>query len=368
MIIGRGALLLVSFPTHAPDMLFWAGLGLALGLRDGDSHPPGRSMTPASPTKSEAGVYPLLAMAAWGVFGFSLSAAWPGGLLLWLLAALPLAALLLALAAGNVQPLDPLPLLILTVFIMPAILLNQRIGRWAQVAWMWLLLWLTALALSRPRPTIKRLPGLILRFGVVALLLWPIARPRLGDIAYKSALLARAPTSSDFYLTQAVKWTPHKHVIWMGMAWSLSQRLQPDVDAYPEGAFRIVRLYLGAMEAQPLAPEPPANLARWLTHLSASDSSYAVQAQDAFDRALALSPHDIQTLNDQARLWALTGRSDAAIAEFRRLLTLDPLYGPTYRNLAQVYRQVGDEDAARLILQQGRERVPWWDAWEDEGP
>jgi tetratricopeptide (TPR) repeat protein len=115
------------------------------------------------------------------------------------------------------------------------------------------------------------------------------------------------------------------------------------------------------MADQPSAPEPPAALARWLAHLAERDPQFADQAQDAFDRALTLSPNDIQTLNDQALFWASQGRTDEAIAELNRLLALDPLYGPTYRNLARVYQQMGDEDAARAIIEQGRAHVPWWD-------
>jgi Flp pilus assembly protein TadD len=101
--------------------------------------------------------------------------------------------------------------------------------------------------------------------------------------------------------------------------------------------------------------------ARWLARLAATDPDLAAQALATFDHALTLSPNDIQTLNDRAMLLAEMGRSDEAITELQRLLELDPLYGPTYLNLARVYRRMGDEDAARAIIEQGRAHVPWWD-------
>ncbi len=357
IILGRGALLLFSFPTHVPDLLFWMVLGVSFGLGDGRDIQGLRDLecleTPA--------------IAAFGVIGFSLSAAWPGGLLLWLLAAIPLLALLLALSPP--RPLAPSPprLLALSLLILPAILLNQHIGPAAQLAWVWLLLWLLALSLFTPWPAPDKTARL-LKIALIALLMLPVTLPRLGDIAYKSALLSldgtqRGDYRRDVYFAKALHLAPYDHVMDAGMAWVMARRLQPDADSYDARAQRIVRMYLSAMAAQPAAPEPPADLARWLAHLAANDPRYAPQAQDAFDRALALSPHDIQTLNDQAMFWASQGRTDDAIAELQRLLTLDPLYGPTYRNLAQVYRQEGDEDAARTIIEQGREHVPWWDVW-----
>jgi tetratricopeptide (TPR) repeat protein len=355
IIIGRGVLLLVSFPTHAPDLRFWVALGVGFGLGEGEDF---QGLADHESLNTPA-------IAAFGVFGFSLSAAWPGGLLLWLFAALPLAALLYALSPARLFARWSLRILILALLILPAILLNQRIGPAAQLAWMWLLLWLAALAISLPWPKTDW-SARILKFAIVALLLLLVTLPRLGDIAYKSSLLALDGTQSgdyrrDQYFVKALYLAPYDHVMRSGMAWVMARRLQPDADSYNERAYRIVRMYLGAMADQPSAPEPPAALARWLAHLAERDPQFADQAQDAFDRALTLSPNDIQTLNDQALFWASQGRTDEAIAELNRLLALDPLYGPTYRNLARVYQQMGDEDAARAIIEQGRAHVPWWD-------
>ena len=356
IIVGRGVLLLFSFPTHTPDLLFWCVLGMSFGL--------GEEKDVQSLAELER--LEILAIAAFGVFGFSLSAAWPRGLVLWLLSMAPLLALFYALFAS---PRLSTFHLILTFLILPAILLNQHIGPAAQFAWLWMLLWISALVFFYPWPVID-LNVAISKFAIIVLLIIPITMPRLGDIAYKSSLLALDGTQfgdnrQDRYFMKALQFAPYDHIMKSGMAWVMAQHLSPGVDSYDARAYRIARFYLGAMESQPSAPEPPAELARWLAHLAESDSQYAIQAQDAFDRALILSPHDIQTLNDQAMFWASQGRTNDAIVELKRLLELDPLYGPTYLHLAQVYRQIGDEDAARAISREGREKVPWWDAWEN---
>ena len=347
LIIGRGVLLLASFPTHAPDLLFWVVLGMSFGLGKK------RDFQGLADFKS----FPLLFIASFGVFGFSLSAAWPGGLFLWLLATPPLVVLLYALSPTPPFAHARIRSFTLTLLILPAILLNQHIGPAAMLAWIWLLLWLTTLALSLPWP-ITDWTSHGLKFVIIALLLLLITIPRLGDIAYKSALLAPDSYHRDIYLAKALSLAPYDHVMAAGVAWVDAQRLRSTADAP-----RITQLYLLALNAQPLAPEPAAALARWLARLAKTDPRQTSQAQDAFNVALARSPNDIQTLNAQAMLWAQTGRPDDAIAELQRLLTLDPLYAPTYRNLAQVYRQIDDEDAAQAILQQGREQVPWWSGW-----
>ena len=352
IIIGRGTLLLFSFPTHIPDLLFWAVLGMSFGLETGRGHdlPSAKNLT-------------LPAIAAFGVFGFSLSASWPGGLILWALTALPLSLLLYALSPVRTLAHLTFRTVIPALLILPAILLNQHIGIAAQLAWLWLLLWFIAQPLLIPWPANWSLP--VLQFALTALFILLLAIPRLGDIAYKSALLAPDQSLRDRYLARAIQLAPYDHVMDAGMAWVQAQRLKSATHADPERTQHVTQLYLAAINAQPLAPEPAAGLARWLAHLAETDPSYAAQAQDAFQRALQLSPNDIQTLNDQAMLWAQMGRTEAAIAELQRLLTLDPLYGPTYLNLARVYRQAGDEEAADAIIQQGRENVPWWDAWDE---
>ncbi len=355
IIIGRGALLLVSFPTHVPDLLFWGVLGMSFGLDEE------KELLALRGFDGLVGC----AVAAFGVFGFSLSAAWPGGLLLWLLAMPPLLGLLYALAPHFRFPTH---YLVLTIFIMPAILLNQSIGPAAQFAWLWLLLWMSALIFVWPWPDIHW-GDLISSFALVVILMVPVTLPRLGDIAYKSSVLTLDGTQfgearRDSYLAKAIRLAPYDHVMYSGMAWVMSQRLPPTDAAYAPRAERIARLYLSAMASQPNATEPPAALARWLAHLAASDPRRAGQAQDAFHRALTLSPNDIQTLNDQAMFWASMGRADKAIAELNRLLRLDPLYGPTYLHLSQVYQQIDDEDAAQAAIDRGKEKVPWWDAWD----
>ena len=357
-ILGRGALLLASFPTHAADLLFWVILGMALALAAAPEDAP-----EISPHPLHGEAWALLTVAAFGTFGFSLSAAWPGGLFLWLLALAPLLALAYALSPS--RPLTPLSLrpLALALLFLPAIFLNQRIGPPALLAWTWLhgVLILTVLLLAfapGSKPAFQRAILLAATTLALALLLTlTVQRPRLGDIAYKSAWLASDPGQRDLNLHRALSLAPYDHVMAAGMAWIEAQRVEAD-HAWDDEA-RLVRirdLYERAIAAQPLAPEPVLGYARWLARLSNAQA----HALAMFDQGLALSPNDIQALNDRAMVLAALGRTDDALAELQRILRLDPLYGPTYGHLAELYRQMGNEDAARAILEEGREKVPWW--------
>ncbi len=359
-ILGRGALLLVSFPTHAPDLVFWAMLGMALALASGKTQ-----RAEAAPPSLAPESWLVLSLAAFGVFGFSLSAAWPGGLLLWLLALAPLAALTLALSPSRAFSPSPSHPLALALLILPAILLNQHIGPPAQLAWLWLLGWLILLAWTSTfaaagAPALSRfmqLAALIL--GLTLLLGATVQRPRLGDIAYKAAWLSPDPNQRDLNRHRALTLAPYDHVMAANLAWLEAQRVAADNAWEDEGRLaRVNELYQRAMAAQPLAPEPAAGYARWLASLPNAHA----HALAAFDQALILSPHDITLMTDRALELAALGRVDEAAAQLRRILQLDPLYGPGYAALARVYRQMGDEEAARAILEEGRAAVPWWKA------
>jgi tetratricopeptide (TPR) repeat protein len=337
LLLGRATLLLVSFPTHAPDLLGWAILGMALGLSAQ------KTISPAPAVTLDA----LVVMAAWmAAFGFI--AAWPGGLFLWLMALPLLIALRHALAPESTLALTS-PLFYAAL---PAILLNQHGGMGSWLAWILLMVWIVAMAWQQwPQHRAGW------QMALIAVMLVLITGPRLGDIAYKTALLSSHTDEREQALAAALRLAPYDHIMAAGVAWSNTQRAATQPHARESRTAAISQLYERAMQAQPLAPEPAAAYARWLSDQQAS------HADAAFEHALSLSPHDIQLLNDRAIFWAATGRSAAAIDELERLLMLAPRYGPTYRHLAQLYREIGDPAAADAVEQQGRAQTPWWTFW-----
>jgi len=104
----------------------------------------------------------------------------------------------------------------------------------------------------------------------------------------------------------------------------------------------------------------PAAYAEWLRQRALVDQTAIPLAFEQFNRTLELSPNDIRTRNRLALLRWQSGDAEGAIDDLTALLAVDPLYGPTYLNLAMVQRSQGDEDAARVTLQAGGIHVPWW--------
>lgn len=123
---------------------------------------------------------------------------------------------------------------------------------------------------------------------------------------------------------------------------------------------RITALYQRAMSAQPLAPEPVAAYAEWLRQRSQYDLAAIPLAYQFFERTLALSPNDIGARNRLALHRWQNGDVEVAIDELEALLLVDPLYGPTYLNLAAIQHAQGDVLAAQATLETGAARVPWW--------
>ncbi len=355
-IIGRAALLGFSFSTHAPDLIFMTLLGISLAGWDSEQRPRAAGVMPWPPRMR-------LGYAAWGVFGFSLSAAAAWGWLWWMLTGVGLILLMYALTSPQPLP-SRVPWDALLLFLLPPIYLLNRISGWpAQSAWAGLLLWLWALAwLPFAKPALAPRPrslAPILGGGLVALLaLGLLQLPRWGDIAYKQTWFIQDPTSQATALENALRLAPYDHVMLAGVAWIQAQRLNAE-KAWEDSdrVGKIAGWYQQAIQAQPLAVEPITAYARWL----ASFPQPPAQTLDVLAQALTLSPHDLTLLNRRALVRAKAGDFEEAVADLQWQLTLDPLYAPTYLTLAQVYTWMGDEDAAQTIRALGRSRIPWWD-------
>lgn len=259
---------------------------------------------------------------------------------------------------------------VLLAFLLPALLWNRRLGMDAMAAWLWFLAWLMlctlmplvkwSFAQARDPETAYTIPQaiqfLLSMTWIVWLLALPFNLPRLGDIAYKSAWLTSDPDLRQGYYQRALMLAPYDHVMATGMAWRMRQLATTVPAQAAELNQAIAQAYEEAMAAQPLAPEPVAAYARWL----ATQPDAQQEALRMFDRARHLSPNDPQLLSDRAMALAATGEREQAIEDLRHLLTLDPLYGPTYLHLARLYEQLGDEVSAQAIREQGRKNVPWW--------
>lgn len=354
VLAGHWLLLGFSFPTHASELLIWTLAGL-VAAGDGAHHSkPASGVAPSLP-------FQLAGVAAAG-FGFSLSAALPRSLLLWL-AALLLLYLVAVVMAARSKPGRDLPAFLLPVVaILPALVLNRFSGLPAWLAYTWLLAWLAAQVVLLCGPSQRR-PALTLTTAALALAVL-LNLPVYGDIAFKSALLRPGP---DFaadrraFIRRAFALSPYDHVLAAGIAPTENALLTPASSFTDPQAQEVARLYEVAIASQPLAPEALAAYADWLRQRAASEPGWASQARTRFEQLLALSPNDIEARNRLALLKAAGGDDAGALADLESLLSLDPLYGPTYLHLASISRQAGDISTARRWLELGRERVPWWD-------
>lgn len=336
-----------SFPTHAPELLTWALIGLVLTVETG---PKSQHASPPDISSWQLAGIALAALA------FGLSASSSSSLILW-----AGAFLLLILIAGFLarSSRDWHTLFLPLLLILPAIPLNRTPGLSAWLAYAWLLLWLLAqVYLLIPRPDARRhAPKLALLIPLILLLNLPL----FGDIAYKSAILSPTDEAArDILMQRAFALSPHDHILAAGIAPTEIQALPSEASLEHPQAQKIITLYERALAAQPLAPEPPAAYADWLRTRVPGDAAAIPLAFDAFEHALALSPHDIYTRHRLALLRAQTGDLEGAISDLDTLLDLDPLYGPTYLALSEFQRRQGDLAAAAATLERGIANVPWW--------
>jgi len=349
-LVAHWVFLTFSFRTHASDLLAWALLGGAIALCQ-PTAPPARPVV--SP---DTKLMPMLAGAAAAALGFSLSAAWPQALPLWLAG--------LGLMAGLSWLLAPTAMsrhwgwyLFPSTLLFPAMALNRLAGITAWLAYAWLLVWLLLLLwLLAPRtPGRNRLLLLALPLALALNL------PMFGDIAYKSALLTPYDAGArQTLMHRALLLSPFDHNLAAGIVGTEMLSFPPDATLTSPPAQRVRQLYTTAMQAQPQAVEPVAAYAEWLRQRALVDPAATPLAFRLFDQALQMSPHDIETRNRLALLRWQSGNVAEAQDDLQRLLRQDPLYGPTYLHLAQVQQAQSDVDAARATLQAGVEHVPWW--------
>ncbi len=351
-LAGHWLLLAFSFSTHAADLLLWVVVGLALAGG-------GEADAPPQPAARRRTVFHLAGIAA-AVIGFSLSAAMPPALVLWLSLLLLIYVVATSLAAGAADwGGDLTGLLLPVVTMLPALWLNRSPGLPAWLAYAWFVIWLAAqvvlvLAAPQRRPA---LPIAAVSLACAVVLTLPI----LGDIAFKSAVLQPDDAAAREQSLQRALWlSPYDHVVAAGIVPTEALSLSADASLDDPVSRRIQALYARAEAAQPLAPETPAAYAEWLRRRSLVDPSAAPLARAQYERALQLSPNDIQTRNGRALLAAASGDTATASAQLRALWTLDPLYGPTYLNLARLQQQEGDAVGARRTLAEGVAQVPWW--------
>jgi serine/threonine-protein kinase len=78
------------------------------------------------------------------------------------------------------------------------------------------------------------------------------------------------------------------------------------------------------------------------------------QAHEEIDIARRLDPLSLIVAEGHAYLYTLARRFDEAVAEFRGIMELDPLYYKAYTSLGRAYAQQGKYDEAAEMLEKGR--------------
>ncbi len=353
-LAGHWLLLTFSFNTHAADLLVWTIAGLALAS-DREPDPAYGALSP------RVSIFRLAGFAA-ATVGFSFSAALPPALLLWLSSLLLLYLVATCLAAGRSEAASDLGALLLpVVLLLPALWLNRSPGLSTWLAYAWFVVWL-AVQVALLLPVARRRASWYLAAAAVVVA-GLLSLPTLGNIAFKSAILEPNDAAArDRLLRRALLLSPYDHVLAAGIVPTEALSLPAEAALDHPQAQRIAALYERAYQAQPRAPEAVASYAEWLRQRSIVDPAAAALARSRFEQALQLSPNDAGTRNHRALLTAASGDTAAAEADLRGLLALDPLYGPTYLNLAGVQQQEGDKEGARRTLEQGIANVPWWPA------
>lgn len=353
-LAGHWMLLGFGFPTHAADLVAWILAGLVIAGEGASNSKPAAIANLSMPIR--------LAGVSAAVFGFSLSAALPRSLLLWLSAISLLFLVAMVFAGTSKVRRDLLDFFVPVASLFPALLFNRSSGDWAWLAYTWLLVWLLAQPILLLTPSERR-PWLLMAAAGLALALL-LNLPTYGDIAFKSAILHRGESLTPArrsFMVRALVLSPYDHVLAAGIAPTENQILASTASLADPQAQEVARLYESAIVSQPLAPEALAAYAEWLRQRFPTDPAALALAGARFEQLLELSPNDIESRNRLALLQAAAGDVAGAEADLLELLEVDPLYGPTYIHLAALYAQAANKTAARLLLQEAQTRIPWWD-------
>ena len=82
------------------------------------------------------------------------------------------------------------------------------------------------------------------------------------------------------------------------------------------------------------------------------------EGEQAFKRALQLSPHDVEVLDEYARLLSFFGENGKAIPYAQRVLELSPTSGPTHDLMGWLLWQTGKSEAAADSFRKTIEFMP----------
>jgi Flp pilus assembly protein TadD/TolB-like protein len=144
------------------------------------------------------------------------------------------------------------------------------------------------------------------------------------------------------------------------------QRLR-DREARPEFA---VESFRQALRIDPGFTLAHAGLSEALGRVYARDRDPAVlaEAESAAHRAVELDPGLPAAHMARARLFRMTGRLDASIADLEEILASHPRPSKAYRELAFTYSDAGDLERALVCLQTAVTLDPDdWSAWNSQG-
>jgi tetratricopeptide (TPR) repeat protein/O-antigen ligase len=237
--------------------------------------------------------------------------------------------------------------------------------------YLWLFLSLFLLAVILPRretaPTFWRGPigclYLPLLVGVAGLILVTNVNPIRADVYFKTAQTyaeAQRWDESLFFFQRALGLAPDQDVYYLHLGDVYLQRAQATAEPSQGEAWLQESLGMAerARELNPHHIDHAFNLAH--LHLlwgqMAADPTRQTELWDKaleyYQQAAAISPTNVQVLNEWGFALQLRGAVDQALATYRRSLDLDPEYPQTYLLLGGLYRQGGKRGEAVRAYQQ----------------